>query len=104
MNIFLLPSLFEGLPVSLIEAQAAGLKCVISNKVPAESILINENVTVISLKNDAKHWANQINIISNLTKQNLSKRIIDAGYDINTNVKILENKYLELLKNNTYKS
>ncbi len=101
MDFFLFPSIDEGLPVSLIEAQAAGLKCFISDGVPIESILINENVEVISLKKSPKFWAEQIYKSINHKKQDLSKIIIESGYDINLNVKILENKYLELLANNS---
>ena len=101
MNMLLFPSIDEGLPVSLIEAQAAGLKCFISDGVPIESILINENVEVIALKKSPEFWAKQIFKSINHQKQDVSKNIIESGYDINLNVRILENKYLELLANNS---
>ena len=101
MNFLLFPSIDEGLPVSLIEAQAAGLKCFISDGVPIESILINENVEVIALKKSPEFWAKQIFKSINHQKQDVSKNIIESGYDINLNVRILENKYLELLANNS---
>ena len=40
MDVFLFPSLFEGLPVSLVEAQASGIQCVISDRIPEEAILV----------------------------------------------------------------
>ena len=43
---FLFPSLYEGLGIALVEAQAAGLKCVISNKVPKEAIVTNKVISV----------------------------------------------------------
>ena len=101
MDFLLFPSIDEGLPVSLIEAQAAGLKCFISDGVPIESILINENVEVIALKQSTKFWAKQIYKSINFKKQDMSKKIIESGYDINLNSMILENKYLELLANNS---
>jgi glycosyltransferase involved in cell wall biosynthesis len=55
MDVFLFPSLFEGLPVSLVEAQASGIHSVISDGVPKEAILIPEQVTVVSLKNPLLH-------------------------------------------------
>lgn len=55
MDLFLLPSLYEGLPVVMVEAQCADLPCVISDRVPAESIL-TELVTVLPL-NSPERWA-----------------------------------------------
>ncbi|MBC7641839.1 MAG: glycosyltransferase family 1 protein [Flavobacterium sp.] len=101
MDLYLFPSLFEGLPVSLVEAQAAGLKCIISDGIPKESILIPEHVTVVALKKSPQYWASQINNFSNHKKTDVSQLIIEKGYDINANVIILENKYLELLKSNS---
>ena len=101
MDLYLFPSLFEGLPVSLVEAQAAGLKCIISDGVPKEAILIPENVEVIALKKTPKYWASQINNFRNHKKTDVGQIIIEKGYDINANVTILENKYLELLTANS---
>ena len=101
MDYYLFPSLFEGLPVSLVEAQAAGLKCFISDGVPEESILISENVQVLSLKKSANEWAKEISENMNHTKTDVSQTIIDKNFDINANVVILENKYAELLKANS---
>ena len=101
MDYYLFPSLFEGLPVSLVEAQAAGLKCFISDGVPEESILISENVKVLSLKKSAAEWAKEIAKNMNHTKTDVSQTIIDKNFDINANVIILENKYAELLKANS---
>lgn len=58
-DLFLFPSLFEGLPVTMVEAQAAGLKCFISDKIPQECIL-TDNVEVIGLSENARQWAKKI--------------------------------------------
>ncbi|WP_395044875.1 glycosyltransferase [Flavobacterium sp.] len=97
MDVFLFPSFFEGLPVSLVEAQASGTQCVISNGIPTEAILISDNVTVISLKESALSWAKKIVTLNIQSKKDVSQLIIDKGYDINKNVTILENKYIQLL-------
>lgn len=98
MDVFLFPSLFEGLPVSLVEAQAAGLHCVISDGIPKEAILIPENVSVISLKESAIQWAEKINNLKAVDKKDVSAVIKAKGYDIDANVRILEAKYTELLQ------
>lgn len=101
MDLLLFPSKFEGLPLSLIECQAAGLKCIISDKIPSEAILIPENVDVISLNKNPKYWAEKIYSFRNFKKENVSELIINSGYDIDENAKNLEKKYLELLKKHT---
>lgn len=98
MDVFLFPSLFEGLPVSLVEAQASGIQCVISDGIPKEAILIPENVTVISLKESAILWAEKINNLKVSPKKDVSPAIKAKGYDIDANVRILEAKYTKLLQ------
>ena len=56
MDVFVLPSLFEGLPVVGVEAQTNGLHCVFSDRVSTE-VDITGNVTFLSLDEDYKTWA-----------------------------------------------
>lgn len=56
MDIFVFPSLHEGLPVTLIEAQKMGLPCVISDTIP-EGVIISNLITKVSLKETAEYWA-----------------------------------------------
>jgi glycosyltransferase involved in cell wall biosynthesis len=101
MDVLLFPSKSEGLPLSFIESQSAGLQCVISDTIPSEAILVRENVTVISLKKEPKYWAKKINDLNIFQKNDTSQQIIECGYDINENAKKLENKYFELLEKHT---
>lgn len=96
MNFFIFPSLFEGLPVSLVEAQASGLKCFISDGVPSEGILVENLVEVISLKRSPKEWAEIILQNLEYERKDVSDIIRAKGYDIRANAKKLEEKYLEL--------
>jgi glycosyltransferase involved in cell wall biosynthesis len=54
---FLFPSLWEGLPVALIEAQAAGLPCIVSEQISGEAFAPGADVTVCNLQSDTKAWA-----------------------------------------------
>jgi glycosyltransferase involved in cell wall biosynthesis len=59
-DLFLFPSLHEGLGVALLEAQVAGLPCVISTAVPQEADLIPTLVKRLSLEQSSADWANAL--------------------------------------------
>jgi glycosyltransferase involved in cell wall biosynthesis len=60
MDLFLFPSLSEGLGLALVEAQAAGLPCVVSTVVPAEAVVVRDLVCELSLSLSADEWAQTI--------------------------------------------
>jgi glycosyltransferase involved in cell wall biosynthesis len=101
MDVLVLPSLYEGLPVVLIEAQASGLKCIVSDKVDERSALTDQ-VEFIPL-NDYKNWAEIIT--KNIDKHHADNRRIDnrtileeKGYSIKIEAKKLENYYLSKIQ------
>jgi glycosyltransferase involved in cell wall biosynthesis len=57
MDVFLLPSLFEGFPLVLIEAQAAGLPCIIADTISSETDIVPELITRLSLAESVRTWA-----------------------------------------------
>ena len=99
MDVFLLPSLFEGLPVVGIEAQTSGLKCFMSDTITNE-VSITENVEFLSLKNDSlEKWADKILENIDYERKNMSKEIITAGYSIKEEAKKLQDIYLKMGEN-----
>ena len=86
MDCFLFPSLFEGLGLVLLEAQAAGLTCVISDGLPDEASVVTELVRRISLEEPAEVWASELLRIRSLprrpradTLSNLRNNSIEAS-------------------------
>lgn len=98
MDVFLFPSLFEGLPVTVIEAQAAGLPCLISKNITDE-VKITDLVQFISIRDSVDIWVECILKVSKaIQRKNMHQQIIDAGYDINSAAEFLQNFYLGVIK------
>lgn len=81
MDVFLMPSLFEGLPVSLVEAQTAGLPCCVSTGVPQEAA-ITDLVQFRSLEDSPESWAEWVLERASLPRRSMAEEVRHAGYDI----------------------
>lgn len=91
MDIFLLPSRFEGLGIVAIEAQAAGLPCILSTNIPNE-VLITEDVEKIPLEKEM--WKTKIKkYMDGFERKNTEACLSRAGYNIKEAVKILTALY-----------
>src|SRR5690554_130761 len=96
MDVFLFPSTFEGLPVAVIEAQAAGLPTLISDAVDSE-VKITPDLEFKSLSESPEIWAEKVLEMGDRSKRHdRSQLVVDAGYDIKSNAEWLTNFYLEL--------
>lgn len=96
---YILPSLYEGLPISVIEACCSGLGCVLSNNITKEVKLSND-VIYCSL-NDYSSWIKAvercINNSSNIEERYVGVDMVrEKGYDIETESLIVEKHYLDL--------
>ena len=94
MNVFLFPSLYEGLGIVLIEAQASGLPCVVSSTIPEEAILDKKNISIIMLEDSIDIWVNNIAKYSETSRKNNCHLLRKAGYDIKYAAKWLEEFYV----------
>lgn len=93
MDVFVMPSVYEGLPVSLIEAQSAGLPCLISDVI-THDVDVTGNVHWLPLKTGALSWWKEISKINNdFIRHSTRSQIIEAGYDLNQSCRILEDRF-----------
>lgn len=95
MDVFLFPSLFEGLGIVSIEAQAAGIPTVCSDTLPREAN-ISPLFYSVSLDKQSKEWAKiVIEAIDNIyAHQNMYNCVVKAGFEIKTVAKDMEEYYV----------
>lgn len=101
MDSFILPSLYEGLPVTMIEAQSAGLPCTISDRVPRQCD-VTGNVQVVGLEDAPQTWAARV---LDQRRQSLDADrsagadvVAKRGFDIQANAEWLQQFYIDELR------
>ena len=97
-DVFVLPSVWEGLPVVGVEAQANDLPCIFSDNITKE-IGLSEKAKFISLDDNVNIWTNEIiKEFENKERRDNMKLITDNNYNIEIEAKKLQQRYLELYK------
>lgn len=94
---FVFPSLYEGLPGAVLEAQAASLPCFISDTI-AREVVLSPLCTPLSLSAPASAWAKQILASQNHARKNEFALFDASGFDIHSLVKRLSSFYLSAAK------
>ncbi|PGZ91712.1 glycosyltransferase [Bacillus sp. AFS029533] len=85
MDVFLLPSLYEGLGLVFVEAQANGLICFASDRVPSD-VKITSNIYYLSLEYSANEWSKKIHLTADIPHERLEakKKAFDSPYNLST--------------------
>ena len=94
MDVFAFPSLYEGLPLTLVEAQAAGLPCVISENIPVDCDM-TDLISRVSLDESPAVWAERIFAEKAKTRGDTYAEIAAAGFDVAENARWLEEFYIQ---------
>ncbi len=93
MDLFLFPSLYEGLGIVMIEAQATGCPCVASDSVPEEA-KITELVEYLRLDAKSDYWAETILGMEKIGRVNMYQHVLSAGYDIKESAIRIQDFYM----------
>lgn len=96
-DIFVFPSLHEGFPGAVLEAETTGLKCYISDKITQE-VVLTPQVSKLSIKDSPSIWAERILDERNYERLDCSSVIREAGYDIYDLASKMEKFYINLFE------
>ncbi len=101
MDIFVFPSLYEGLPLALVEAQASGIPCIVSDSITQEADVIKPLVRRLSLREPPSRWAQEVlatrDMQHGISQSDALATVERSPFDIRLSVKELERLYSHLL-------
>jgi glycosyltransferase involved in cell wall biosynthesis len=92
MDVFLLPSLYEGLPIVGVEAQASGLNIVTSDTV-SEELAMTPLVHYISLNESASSWADEVMKYKGSEHVDERASLKACGYDLQADMQVIKEIY-----------
>lgn len=94
-DLLLFPSLYEGLPITLVDAQCCGLPCVMSDTISSETVL-TDLIRMNSLDDPAEKWADHCISLCRKNRRDYTDEITKKGYNISKEALRLEQLYLDL--------
>lgn len=96
MDVFIFPSFYEGFPNVILEAQATGLPCLISDKITDE-IIINKNCEVCSLNSSSKMWVSRMYSVDRIPERERAYKLIqECGFSIGEQINTIEKVYTNI--------
>lgn len=97
LDVFLMPSLYEGLPVTLVEAQAAGLKCVVADNITQE-VNVTDNIEYLPIKESSIDlWVDDIVKSKSNNRLAEGKKLLGSNFDIKKSASYLEDQILKII-------
>lgn len=81
MDYFIYPSRYEGLPGTVLEAQASGLRCLMSDSI-CQEVMVTELVKAMSIKEDAGKWASYVKETEDYVRISHQEKVAEAGFDV----------------------
>lgn len=92
MDYFVYPSRFEGLPGTVVEAQSAGLRCLMSDSI-CQEVMVTELVKAMSIEEDPDQWASYIENTADYSRRSYAQEMRQAGFDVEAQARIMTDFY-----------
>lgn len=92
MDVFLFPSVFEGLGIVAIEAQASGLPCIVSTEVP-QDVKVTDRIKFMPLSLPAEEWAKEVlmcDYLRNSDRLEVNQKLLNSDFNIEKEAKFIQ--------------